>query len=214
MLSVGFQYLLTIVALVARFVKLGVAAPGLANDIVKRFDYEPGDTLNRTMCFCTNGANDQQTDINLEAFYPTDEEHQIRYIYEFLYYNHHLDRSMVITATETCLASLHPHTEDDNYYHNACGTWEDRMEDFCGDYVFADLPSSLGVKKNTWRFCYRFRGDGFHTGAFVPHHDHFVFDGGDRELPRKRDWIEPTEVVERTCGGKCEERGMRLFESG
>lgn len=48
---------------------------------------------------------------------------------------------MVLTATDTCLTSLHPRTKDENYYHNACLTCEEgQMEDFCGDYVFADTP--------------------------------------------------------------------------
>lgn len=74
--STGFQFLLTIVALVPGFFQAWDCSSRPGQDIVKRHDYEPGDTHVR------------QTDINPEAFYPTDEEDQIRYIYKFLYYNH------------------------------------------------------------------------------------------------------------------------------
>ncbi|KAL8686802.1 MAG: hypothetical protein Q9218_006858, partial [Villophora microphyllina] len=57
----------------APFLPFAVAAPhnhtAATQELVPRYDYEPGDTLNRTMCFCGNDITLEQTDNDPAAFY-------------------------------------------------------------------------------------------------------------------------------------------------
>ncbi|KAI4130089.1 MAG: hypothetical protein LQ338_001941 [Usnochroma carphineum] len=195
------------VAKLAAAAPAAAAAPTQYADLVPRHDYEPGDMLNRTMCFCTTDTSLQQTDNDPEVFYNTTFGHRMTYVYEFTYYNHRLGKTMQVTSRdEICPTEDSP---DDPYYHNKCLAWEDQDRDFCADFVLHDLPAGV-VEKNWWRFCYLFRGDELDDPS---KRDFFSLDKAKRALPRKRDWIEPVEEVEERCGGLCEGRGMQLFRS-
>lgn len=82
------KHLLTATVLLKSFAKLAVAALDHSGDVVKRYDYEPGDELNRTMCFCTSDPSLQQTDNDPFAFFNTTVDHHMMYVFEFAYYNH------------------------------------------------------------------------------------------------------------------------------
>ncbi|KAL8825466.1 MAG: hypothetical protein Q9170_007780, partial [Blastenia crenularia] len=144
-----------------------------------------------------------------EAFYNNTEGHRMSYVYQFEYYNHRLDKRMrVDSKAEYCLTE---DSADDTYFHNKCLSWEDQAKDFCGKFVFHNLPA--GVENQTdWEFCYRFHGD---VLVNKDHVDEFSFDGDKRELVRTRDWIEDKEVVKTRCGKLCDQErgGMELFES-
>lgn len=84
-----FKHLLAAVALFNGIGKLAAAAaPTHHADLAPRYDYEPGDMLNRTMCFCTTDTSLEQTDNDPEVFYNTTLGHRMMNIYEFTYYNH------------------------------------------------------------------------------------------------------------------------------
>ncbi|KAL9599699.1 MAG: hypothetical protein Q9219_003687 [cf. Caloplaca sp. 3 TL-2023] len=176
-----------------------------------RYDYEPGDELKRTMCFCTSDNALQQTDNDPEAFYNNTLGHRISYIYQYEYYNNRLKKRVRVESPPTaCLT--HDSTEDP-YYHNDCLSWETQDKDFCHDFTLPDLPPDIYTKTGkTWRFCYLFRGDELDDPS---KRDFFSFDGGKRAIPRMRDWIAGEEEVKGVCGGLCKERyeGMELFES-
>ncbi|KAL8939525.1 MAG: hypothetical protein Q9216_003311 [Gyalolechia sp. 2 TL-2023] len=199
--------------LVAASVLKGVAKKASATPIkdvrlAPHYDYEPGDQLKRTMCFCTSDTSLAQTDNDPEAFYNTTEGHRMAYYYEFEYYNHRLDKHLLVSSPgNSCLT--HDSTEDP-YYHNDCIAWEDQEKDYCADFHLDGLPAGVS-DQYFWRFCYLFRGDELDDPA---KRDFFTFDGGKRAIPRARDWMKGKEEVKDICGGMCEEKlGMKLFES-
>lgn len=53
-----------------------------------RYDYEPGDQLKRTMCFCTSDNSLEQVDNDPFVFKNVSVEHQMGMYYKFEYYNH------------------------------------------------------------------------------------------------------------------------------
>ncbi|KAL8730116.1 MAG: hypothetical protein Q9166_004315 [cf. Caloplaca sp. 2 TL-2023] len=180
--------------------------------LLPRYDYEPGDTLNRTMCFCTTDTSLQQVSSDPYAFYNSTIDHEIGFVYQYHYYNHRLDVPFVLTAFNNC------HTQDspqDTYYHNRCLDWEHQSADFCAMFDISDreLPEGLSWTGRFVEFCYGMRGDTLDGGEEMVK-DWFAFDRGKRDLPRRRDWLQPREVVRERCRGLCEStHGMELFES-
>ncbi|KAI4122765.1 MAG: hypothetical protein LQ338_005623 [Usnochroma carphineum] len=73
--------------LILSFLNLVIAAP-TNTTLVARKDYEPGDTLNRTMCFCTNDNNFAQSDNDPYSFTSAPPDHKVAIVYDFDYYNH------------------------------------------------------------------------------------------------------------------------------
>ena len=66
-----------------------VPAPRFPHGVLEaRYDYEPGDEIKRTMCFCTSDPTLEQVDIDPFEFYNVSALHQMGYVYQFEYYNH------------------------------------------------------------------------------------------------------------------------------
>ncbi|KAL8988243.1 MAG: hypothetical protein Q9177_002654 [Variospora cf. flavescens] len=181
-------------------------------DLVPRHDYEPGDVLNRTMCFCTSDNSLEQTDNDPEAFINIIAGHQMSYMYEFLYYNHRLDRSMILSSAPKICPTRG--SDQDPYYHNECLAWEKQNIDICAEYTWPNntLPFTPPHPENIWwwQFCYLFRGDQLDDPK---KRDFFTFDHGKRAIPRKRDFIVGPEKVAQRCGEMCKGQGMEMFES-
>lgn len=202
--------ILQLLAAVALFQGIGTHAA--AASLAPRYNYEPGDRLNRTMCFCTSDNSLQQTDNNPTVFFNTSVGHHMAYMYEFVYYNHHIGESMILTSRpKTC--ATRP-SEIDPYYHNDCLDWRVQKKDFCAVYEWPDNPKAWWPrnpeKRRPFRFCYLFRGDNLLSWI---KRDFFSFDGGLRGLPRQRDYIMPEDEVKTLCEGKCKAAGMEMFES-
>ncbi|KAL9011497.1 MAG: hypothetical protein Q9173_003660 [Seirophora scorigena] len=189
-----------------------VAAAATHAGLAPRYNYDPGDQLNRTMCFCTSDNSLQQTDNDPTAFFNTSVGHRMAYMYEFVYFNHAIGKSMILTSRpKTCYTRP---SDYDPYYHNACVNWRAQHKDFCATYEWPNGTLAYWPphpeKRRTWRFCYLFRGDDL---IGYSKRDFFTFDGGKRGLPRKRDYIMPEDEVKTLCEGKCKEAGMEIFES-
>ncbi|KAL8685562.1 MAG: hypothetical protein Q9224_005768, partial [Gallowayella concinna] len=171
-------------------------------------DYEPGDKLNRTICFCTTDNSLNQADNDPAVFYNVSVNHQMAYIYQFGYYNHKLDKHMLMSANDTC--NTRPNYEDP-YWHNECLDWDDQKKDYCVKFSFDNLPEGVDAKHKEWELCYFFRGDRL---TDEKRRDFFKFDGEKRGLPRQRDWVVPDELVDDKCTSLCQEHhGMDLFVS-
>ncbi|KAL8819605.1 MAG: hypothetical protein Q9223_002000 [Gallowayella weberi] len=169
-------------------------------------DYEPGDTLNRTVCFCTTDNTLEQADNDPAVFYNVSVNHQMAYVYQFGYYNHKLDKHILMTAAQTC--HTRPNYKDP-YWHNQCLDWENQNHDYCVDYHFNDLPAGADAKHPNWPFCYLFRGD---RGTNENVRDFYKFDGQKRGVPKQRDWVVPADEVTAKCTSLCqEEHNMDLF---
>ncbi|KAL8732607.1 MAG: hypothetical protein Q9166_002581 [cf. Caloplaca sp. 2 TL-2023] len=169
------------------------------------YDYEPGDVLNRTMCFCTSDSSLEQTDMDPFAFFNTTPGHQIGFVYQYQYYNHRLDKRFLISTNETCdTVRSSEKNPPSPYYHNKCLDWENQKEDYCAKF-------ELSPHDDTWEFCYLNRGDELDDPS---KRDFFKFNGEKRAIPRKRDYIAPVAEVETKCEELCEETlGMELFRS-
>ncbi|KAI4232943.1 MAG: hypothetical protein L6R40_007265 [Gallowayella cf. fulva] len=173
------------------------------------FDYEPGDRLNRTMCFCTNDNYLQQTENDPAAFFNVSVAHQMAYIYRFEYYNHYMDAQGLMTVSKKCYTK--PNYKDP-YWHNDCLDWKKQHEDFCVDFKFPNskLPSHV-QKDRKWQFCYQMRGD---TLTDPKNRDYFTFDGEKRGLPRVRDWVVSEDDINEECFRRCHhELNMELFQT-
>ncbi|KAI4171189.1 MAG: hypothetical protein LQ343_004395 [Gyalolechia ehrenbergii] len=216
--------------LVSFFFSLVTASPINAT-LVPRKDYEPGDTLDRTMCFCTNNNNftqwkgtrsdqpnrDNQPS-NPYAFEQVPAGHEVAFVYKFDYYNHRSIQKMSRMLThETTPHSIDHHfslhaldkcTTAADRQPNACLDWQSQHRDWCHTFFTADVPPK--VKLHSWEFCYQFRGDSFNNPQ---HRDFWTFYKDKRGLPRERDWIGDEDAVRQRCAGVCEEMwGMQVFE--
>ncbi|KAL8932937.1 MAG: hypothetical protein Q9211_006048, partial [Gyalolechia sp. 1 TL-2023] len=173
-----------------------ITASPINATLVPRKDYEPGDTLDRTMCFCTNNNNftqwkgtriDHQNQDNLPsnpyAFEQVPEGHEVAFVYKFDYYNHRIDHHFSLHALDKCTTAA-------NRQPNACLDWQSQHRDWCHTFFTADVPPK--VKLHAWEYCYQFRGDSFHS---PPHRDFWTFYKDKRGLPRQRDWIGDEEAV-------------------
>ncbi|KAL8708759.1 MAG: hypothetical protein Q9220_006401 [cf. Caloplaca sp. 1 TL-2023] len=201
------SYVLAGASLVPRLTTL--ATPVVASNITlaPRYDYEPGDTLNRTMCFCSGKSDLDQSDADPFVFNTFTFGDEIKTVYDYDYYNHRLDKTVRLTTDATC-----PFTDskDDSYIHNACWDWRSQKADYCANFVLKDLP--LGVSdQDTWRFCYLNRGDELDDPS---KRDFFKFNGAERAIPRKRDWWAESEAVESRCERRCGEvHGVGLLRT-
>lgn len=207
-------FILQLLAAVALSQGIGkhVAAAATAASLAPRYNYDPGDQLNRTMCFCTSDNSLQQTDNDAAAFFNTSVGHHMAYMYEFVYYNHRIREPMILTSRpKTCYTKP---SDIDPYYHNDCIDWREQKKDFCAVYEWPDNPRAWWPghpdRRRTYRFCYLFRGDDLMSWI---KRDFFSFDGGLRGLPRQRDYIMPEDEVKTLCEGKCKAAGMEIFES-
>ncbi|KAL8698805.1 MAG: hypothetical protein Q9224_001683 [Gallowayella concinna] len=165
--------------------------------LVRRKDYEPGDTLNRTMCICTNNNNFVQNGDDAYSLGEVPPDHQVAIVYNFNYYNHRLDHHFSLTVQDNCpTEGTHwpGHLSSRCLKHLA----KPQYKTYCGTYYVGDLPGR--IKIHTWKFCYGFRGDTFHNPKM---RDFFQFYKDTRKLPRKRDWIATVEEVGQVCGGVC-----------
>ncbi|KAL8780017.1 MAG: hypothetical protein Q9213_006660 [Squamulea squamosa] len=88
------------------------------------YDYEPGDKIDRTMCFCTKDNSLDQLNNDPYTFYNVSENHQMGYVYQFQYYNHRLDRSFLVTDDKTCTTSPSPSHASEPFWHNDCIKWQ------------------------------------------------------------------------------------------
>ncbi|KAL8667741.1 MAG: hypothetical protein Q9168_007214 [Polycauliona sp. 1 TL-2023] len=176
-----------------------------------RYDYEPGDTLARTMCYCTSDNNieqfgDQYTFTNPPA------DHKMGYAYEFKYFNHRLMKSFTVTGEKICPTEADAAAGDNGtYYHNSCIDWQHQAGDYCGTFTVEHPPD--GIKKDhEYVFCYHFRGDAFVLDE--DWEDSFEFQTDARVMPRVRDTITGEEEVKGICEEKCQDRlGMELWTS-
>ncbi|KAL8993580.1 MAG: hypothetical protein Q9188_007291, partial [Gyalolechia gomerana] len=82
------KQLLVAVSMFKSIARQASATPTNDVNLAPHYDYEPGDHLKRTMCFCTSDTSLAQTDNDPEAFYNTTEGHRMGFVYEFEYYNH------------------------------------------------------------------------------------------------------------------------------
>ncbi|KAL8806902.1 MAG: hypothetical protein Q9182_001031 [Xanthomendoza sp. 2 TL-2023] len=189
--------------------------------LVRRKDFEPGDTLNRTMCFCTNSNNFIQTNedpFTLSHYTP---HHQVAFVYNFDYYNHReihviqvnitprehsLDHHFSLTVQDNCptMPTYWPgHHSSRCLQHLA----KPQHKTYCNTYYVGDLP--YGITIHDWKFCYGFRGDVFGNPKM---RDFFEFYKDRRKLPRQRDWIADNEEVAQVCGEVCKSAyGMEMF---
>ncbi|KAL8950670.1 MAG: hypothetical protein Q9222_003307 [Ikaeria aurantiellina] len=189
-----------------------------------RKDYEPGDTLNRTVCFCTNSNDFTQVDTDpyhLEAFPPG---HKVHISYKFEYYNHRIDHSFSLHVPKVCETTCPKETiyenevcNGPNRLHpkrhiakNACLDWKSQHEDWCHTW-FVDVQPK-GIKIHDWKFCYQFRGDSL-SGHSGKHRDYWTFYKDKRGLPSKADWQGDEEQVEGICGPICNDMGMETVKS-
>ncbi|KAL9002343.1 MAG: hypothetical protein Q9188_004716 [Gyalolechia gomerana] len=199
--------------LVFFFFSLITASP-INVTLVPRKDYEPGDTLDRTMCFCTNNNNftqwkgtrsdqpnrDNQPS-NPYAFEQVPAGHEVAFVYKFDYYNHRIDHHFSLHALDKCTTAA-------DRQPNACLDWQSQHRDWCHTFFTADVPPK--VKLHSWEFCYQFRGDSFNNPQ---HRDFWTFYKDKRGLPRERDWIGDEDAVRERCAGVCGEMwGMQVFE--
>ncbi|KAL8800972.1 MAG: hypothetical protein Q9182_004807 [Xanthomendoza sp. 2 TL-2023] len=196
---------------IAALLRLSSAAHNDSHTAVERAalkDNEPGDTLNRTICFCTTDNTLEQADNDPAVFYNVSINHQMAYVYQIGYYNHRLDKHMLISANKTC--HTRPNYKDP-YWHNDCLAWENQHKDMCADFQFDNLPEGVDPKHHDWQFCYLWRGD---RGTDEKKRDFFKFDGQKRGLPSQRDWVVPVDEVTDKCTTLCQEtHEMDLFES-
>ncbi|KAL8729237.1 MAG: hypothetical protein Q9166_004858 [cf. Caloplaca sp. 2 TL-2023] len=175
-------------------------------NLVPRKDFEPGDTLGRTMCFCTTSNNFTQTpdDPYSLSQYPPD--HEVAFVYKFDYYNHRLDHHFALHALDTCTTSP---TRYPGHHSSPCLQWTKQRRTWCHTFHVADLPPGR-IKIHDWKFCYGFRADNFHNKK---KRDFFEFFKDRRNLPRKRDWIATKEEVAERCGTVCRDIwGMEMLE--
>ncbi|KAL8835476.1 MAG: hypothetical protein Q9170_003309 [Blastenia crenularia] len=158
--------------------------------LVSRKDYEPGDTLGRTMCFCTNnndftqwagapndGLKPAPPPASPYAFQSVPESHEVAFVYKFDYYNHRLDHHFALHALDKCSTAS-------SKLPNACLDWRSQHRDWCHTFHTAHVPE--GVKYHQYEFCYQFRGDSFLDSK---HRDFWTFYKDKRGLPRQRDWM-------------------------
>ncbi|KAL8767344.1 MAG: hypothetical protein Q9209_006107 [Squamulea sp. 1 TL-2023] len=175
-----------------------------------RADYEPGDTLDRTMCFCTKDNSLEQMNNDPYTFYNVSENHQMGYVYQFKYYNHRLDKTFLVTDDKTCTTSPSPSFGSEPFWHNDCIKWQSQTHDFCHTFD-VDVKPTVGLSKKDWRFCYHFRGDDLTDGSKK---DQFEFDDEKRDLPRRRDYVGTAGEVDAKCWSLCTGTlGMEMFET-
>ncbi|KAL8729358.1 MAG: hypothetical protein Q9166_004751 [cf. Caloplaca sp. 2 TL-2023] len=196
------------------FIRTILAAPAAKanrSTLIPRYDYEPGDTLNRTMCFCTSDTSLEQVSFDPFAFYNSTSNHKMGFVYQYEYYNHRLNLPFSLTAFNECPMEKRA---TDPYYHNKCFSWQDQSADYCADFDISerDLPDGLSLGRSV-EFCYGMRGDplDYTVGGKK---DWFTFDKDKRDLPGYRDYLAPKRVVDERCTSLCKSTfGMDLFES-
>ncbi|KAL8811368.1 MAG: hypothetical protein Q9200_001862 [Gallowayella weberi] len=174
--------------------------------LVRRKDFEPGDTLNRTMCFCTNSNDFTQTNEDPYSLSHYPPHHQVAFVYNFDYYNHRLDHHFSLTAQDNCPTSP---TYWPGHHSSRClqHLTKAQHKTYCNTYYVGDLPEYVRI--HDWKFCYGFRGDVFRNPKM---RDYFEFFKDRRNLPRKRDWIADDEEVAQVCGKVCQSAyGMEMF---
>ncbi|KAL8883808.1 MAG: hypothetical protein Q9215_008005 [Flavoplaca cf. flavocitrina] len=189
------------------------------------YDYEPGDELKRTFCYCTaDPNNNDQTEWDPYTFLSSTTDRRMSYIYNFEYYNLRLNQRMVLECEDRCSS-----IEDDQYTRNKCINWLDHNFKCCGQYPL-DIDPALGTfphkgpykvwpprsqgnpipgyQNFKYEFCYGMQGDTLKGKQ----KDWFGFDEGRRGLPRKPDGVVPREEIEATCEKMCvEKHGYFLF---
>ncbi|KAI4181500.1 MAG: hypothetical protein L6R41_006585 [Letrouitia leprolyta] len=203
------KHLLVAISLVQGIARQATATPINDVSLVPRKDYEPGDELKRTMCFCTSDNSLAQTDNDPTAFYNTSEGHVMGFTYDFEYYNHRMNKRMIVQSRKDGNICPTEDSDQDPYYHNKCLNWKDQNEDFCANFPLS-LDYNLGIANKSYTFCYLFRGDELDGDK----RDFFKFNGAKRGLPRKRDYIAPAGEVRNTCAKLCEKRlGLVSFNS-
>ncbi|CAO1598267.1 hypothetical protein XANCAGTX0491_002037 [Xanthoria calcicola] len=172
-----------------------------------RYDYEPGDQLKRTMCFCTSDNSLEQVDNDPFVFKNVSVEHQMGMYYKFEYYNHR--NWFTVSDQKTC--HTEPGGDKDFYWHNYCLKWDTQNHDYCSRFT-VDAPPAGIVAAHDWEFCYKFRGDSLATDEDTK--DEFTFATDKRDLPRTRDMIAAEAEVDATCTDVCQGTlGLDLFKS-
>ncbi|KAI4231409.1 MAG: hypothetical protein LQ352_008405, partial [Teloschistes flavicans] len=173
---------------VASSIEGSIAPQAATKELLPRFDYEPGDMLNRTMCFCqAKGLNLKQLPAFPYGFYNWTEDSNFAYHFKFQYYNHRFDRYVTAKGSEICETFA---GTSDTYFYNHCLHWENLHRHFC---ILVEFVSPVPVKQENWKFCYNHYGD-WMEAAWVK--DSFSFDGGLRDLPRNQDYIAPPDLVD------------------
>ncbi|KAI4200266.1 MAG: hypothetical protein LQ350_004014, partial [Teloschistes chrysophthalmus] len=200
-------------AMASPLVSLAMASlfnPQEVESPLSRVDREPGDVLNRTMCFCQKpGFDSEQSDMDPTTFKTLTENSVLGYTFQFDYYNHRLDQTVTTEGNDFCVSKP---VEDSLRFHNECLDWRTIQRHFCSTWRFGSLPE--GITQKDWDFCYYFYGVGG-VGGLGLLGDHFSFDGGNRGVPSYEDYSAPTEVVDETCKDRCFNKmaGMERFDT-
>ncbi|KAL8635297.1 MAG: hypothetical protein Q9226_009367, partial [Calogaya cf. arnoldii] len=148
------------------------------------YDYEPGDTLDRTFCYCTaDPENNDQADFDPFTFLSTTDDRSMSYIYNFEYYNFRMNQRLVLECEGHCDSK-----EDGGYFHNDCLAWQEQNFKCCGYFPLDpdaalgnfDRPqdglTSKGPEVLSYEFCYDMGGDTLEGKE----KDWFRFDDGKR----------------------------------
>ncbi|KAL8728762.1 MAG: hypothetical protein Q9181_005226 [Wetmoreana brouardii] len=175
------------------FLQLCIALPTNVTYLVPRKDYEPGDTLGRTMCFCTNDNKFTQAEGDPYSISVAPADHKVAFVID-----HHFALHMLDVCTTNTTAK----------HSNPCLSWQKQHHDWCHEFHVDEVPR--GVKYHSWKFCYQFRGDDFINPK---HRDYWTFFMDKRGLPRKRDWIADEVTVKDRCEEVCRAKwDMEMLE--
>ncbi|KAL9582117.1 MAG: hypothetical protein Q9212_003479 [Teloschistes hypoglaucus] len=182
-----------------------------ANKLLPRKDREPGDVLNRTLCFCQHGGfDDEQVDGHPTFFKTLSGTSILGFAFTSDYYNHRLDRDASTDGKAICVSQ--PATNGMVGFYNSCLDWKHLQQKYCTTWTYGVQPE--GIEQKRWEYCYEFKGLNLHKPDPMAPLNRFSFDGGLRDVPLVEDYYGPKELVHDTCSKMCrDELGMVPFES-
>ncbi|KAL8693090.1 MAG: hypothetical protein Q9218_002014 [Villophora microphyllina] len=188
------------------FLHLSAAALVNATYLVPRADGEPGDTLDRMMCFCTDDNGFTQAAGDPYEIAEAPPGHKVAFVYEFEYYNRVIDHHFALHYLDVCTTNVAAQTT------NPCLKWRDhKFKEYCHRFYTKDVPKDLD--KHNFEFCYGFNGDMLSKQPDKKHIDSFRLGKELRHVPRKRDWILSEEGVKDRCTEVCRAKwDMEMLE--
>ncbi|KAL8867136.1 MAG: hypothetical protein Q9174_005856 [Haloplaca sp. 1 TL-2023] len=210
MLPILMQWLAVYLCLAVRI----LAAPATNNTslLAPRYDYEPGDTLTRTFCYCTTNPDTQDGLVDTKDSFQDKPGQYMAFHYKFDYYNHRLDQTMSVTGDHSCsgMGELQPEGSGTLGVQtdHRCLEWDNLSETYCHTFRFSELPEGINTDHD-FEFCY-FHEDKARVAWDVG--DNFKFDGDTRNVPSDRDSSAPPAEVDETCKAMCSDKGMSVFK--
>ncbi|KAL8866982.1 MAG: hypothetical protein Q9174_005954 [Haloplaca sp. 1 TL-2023] len=191
-----------------------LAAPAATNvSLAPRYDYEPGDTFTRTMCYCTT---DDYGVLDPEHVFRDKPGKFMAYRYQFDYFNHRLEKTMSLYGEYECqgMGPLIPKgssTYSDETDDHLCLSWEKLTKTYCHSFRWDTFPARGIDGNHDYEFCYHH--DSKKGGGTDKDKDWFRFDGDKRGLPHHRDFSAPPEEVDKTCEKMCKVDGFGVYRN-